>query len=224
VVVHTWPDRRVTVESVLPRRSAIVRASAGAASHSQVLAANLDVAAVVEPLDPAPDTGRIERLLALAFESGARPALILTKADLVGRPDAVAAQLAAAAPDAPVHLVSTRTGAGVADLRRYVRPGLTLGLLGPSGAGKSSLVNALAGAVVMPTQALRADGRGRHTTTFGALVPLPDGGVVIDAPGVRAVGLIGAVEDHRRQERLAAEARGSWRWASKQEKRSRARP
>jgi ribosome biogenesis GTPase len=148
VVVHTWPDRRLTVESVLPRRSAVVRSTAGAASHGQVLAANLDVAAVVEPLDPAPDPGRIERLLVLAHESGARPAVILTKADLVRRPDAVAAQLAAAAPGVPVHAVSARTGDGVARLRQYLEHGRTLGLLGPSGAGKSSLANALAGANV----------------------------------------------------------------------------
>ncbi|MGC9665760.1 ribosome small subunit-dependent GTPase A [Planosporangium sp. 12N6] len=282
VVVHTWPDRRVTVESVLPRRSAVVRASAGAASHGQVLAANLDVAAVVEPLDPEPDPGRVERLLALAFESGARPALVLTKADLVRHPRAVAAQLAEAAPTVPVHVVSARTGAGVAGLRRYLAHGRTLGLLGPSGAGKSSLVNALAGTTVMTTQALRADGRGRHTTTVRTLIPLPGGGVVIDTPGVRAVGLLGAeegleqafadvadlaagcrfgdcrhgaepgcavraaieagtlpsrrlaswrrlereqaAENRRRRDRLASEARASWAWASKQEKRSRARP
>jgi ribosome biogenesis GTPase len=194
VVVHTWPDRRVTVESVLPRRTAVVRASAGAASHGQVLAANIDVAAVVEPLDPAPDTGRIERLLALAFESGAKPVVILTKADLVADPAAVAAQLAEAAPAVPVHWISARTGDGVADLRRYITRGRTLGLLGPSGSGKSSLVNALAGTTVMTTQALRADGRGRHTTTFRTLVPLPEGGVVLDTPGIRAVGLI-SVDD-----------------------------
>jgi ribosome biogenesis GTPase / thiamine phosphate phosphatase len=194
IVAHTWPDRRVTVECVLPRRTAIVRASAGAASHAQVLAANLDVAAVVEPLDPAPDNGRIERLLALAFESGARPVVILTKADLVPGPAALAAQLATVAPDVPVHWVSARTGQGVPDLREYLGRGRTLGLLGPSGAGKSSLVNALAGATVMTTQALRADGRGRHTTTFRTLVPLPDGGVVVDTPGIRAVGLIAADE------------------------------
>jgi ribosome biogenesis GTPase len=194
VVTHTWPDRRVTIETVLPRRSAVVRASAGAASHAQVLAANLDVAAVVEPLDPAPDSGRIERLLALAFESGAQPVLILTKSDRVRRPAAVAAQVADVAPDVPVHWVSARTGDGLADLRCYLTRGRTLGLLGPSGAGKSSLVNALAGATVMTTQALRADGRGRHTTTFRTLVPLPGGGVLLDTPGVRAVGLIAADE------------------------------
>jgi ribosome biogenesis GTPase len=181
----------VTVESVLPRRSALVRASAGVASHGQVLAANLDVAAVVEPLDPAPDAGRIGRLLALAVESGARPVLILTKADAVRRPDAIAARLGAAAPDVPVHLVSARTGDGVVELRQYVAHGRTLGLLGRSGAGKSSLVDALAGTTVMTTQALRADGRGPHTTTSRTLIPLPGGGVVIDTPGVRAVAAIG---------------------------------
>ncbi|GII21688.1 ribosome small subunit-dependent GTPase A [Planosporangium mesophilum] len=191
VVVHTWPDRRLTVESVLPRRTAVVRASAGAASHAQVLAANLDVAAVVEPLDPEPDPGRMERLLALAYSSGARPIVIATKADLVPRPDDVVAQLAAVAPGVPVHAVSARTGDGVAQLRSYLPEGGTLGLLGPSGAGKSSLVNALAGTTVLTTQALRADGRGRHTTTFRTLIPLPGGGVVIDTPGIRAVGMIG---------------------------------
>jgi ribosome biogenesis GTPase len=282
VVVHTWPDRRVTIETVLPRRTAVVRASADAASHGQVLAANIDVAAVVEPLDPDPDPGRLERLLALAHESGAKPAVILTKADRVANPAAVASLLAAAAPDVPVHWVSARTGDGLADLAPYLRPGQTLGLLGPSGAGKSSLVNALVGASVLTTQALRADGRGRHTTTFRTLVPLPAGGVVLDTPGVRAVGLLSAAtgldrafadvaelaarcrfgdcvhgaepgcavqdaietgllpvrrltswrklhreqaaESTRRQDRLAAEAGTKWAWASKRERRSRARP
>ena len=192
VVLHTWPDRRVTIETVLPRRTSVVRASSDAASHGQVLAANVDVAAVVEPLEPAPDTGRLERLLALAFESGAQPAVILTKADRVANPAAVAAQLADVAPDVPVHWVSARTGDGIDDLLPYLKRGRTLGLLGPSGAGKSSLVNALAGTTVMSTQALRGDGRGRHTTTFRTLVPLPGGGVVLDTPGVRAVGLLSA--------------------------------
>jgi ribosome biogenesis GTPase len=194
VVVHTWPDRRVTVESVLPRRGCVVRAGAGTASQGGVFAANLDAAAVVEPLDPVPDVGRIERLLALTVDSGARPVVILTKADLVRRPDAIAAWLAAAVPDVPVHLVNARTGDGVADLRRYVEHGRTLGLLGLSGAGKSSLVNALAGTTVVNTHALCADGRGRHTTTFCALTPLPGGGVVIDTPGVPVAGLAGIDE------------------------------
>jgi len=192
VVVRTWPDECQTIETVLPRRTAIVRATAGKESLGQVLAANVDVAAVVEPMHPAPDLGRIERLLALAWESGAQPLLVLTKADLVSRPQAVARQIGRAAPDVETVAVSARTGRGLDAIRPLVVKGRTLGLLGSSGAGKSSLVNALAGAIVMTTQALRADGRGRHTTPYRALVPLPDGGAVLDTPGVRGVGLFDA--------------------------------
>jgi len=192
VVVRSWPDHCLTIEAVLPRRTAIVRATAGKESLGQVLAANVDVAAVVEPMHPEPDLGRIERLLALAWESGATPLLVLTKADLAAQPLAVARQIARAAPDTAVHAVSARTGQGLDALRPLVAWGRTLGLLGASGAGKSSLVNALAGATVMTTQALRADGRGRHTTAYRALVPLPGGGAVLDTLGVRGVGLFDA--------------------------------
>ncbi|RKN50671.1 ribosome small subunit-dependent GTPase A [Micromonospora endolithica] len=191
VLVGTWPDGRVTVEAVLPRRTALIRRTAGKDASGQVLAANLDAAAVVEPVHPEPDVGRIERLLSLAHESGARPLVVLTKSDLAADPDAIARQVAAVAPGVPVLPVSAEHGTGLDPLRAEVAPGRTLGLLGPSGAGKSSLVNALAGAVVMPTQAIRrSDGKGRHTTTFRALVAVPGGGAVLDTPGVRAVGLL----------------------------------
>ncbi|MGN9775757.1 ribosome small subunit-dependent GTPase A [Micromonospora sp. H33] len=191
VLLATWPDRNVTVEAVLPRRTALIRRTAGKDASGQVLAANLTAAAVVEPVHPEPDIGRIERLLALAHESGARPLVVLTKADLAPDPAALARQIAAVAPGAPVLPVSAERGDGLDPLRAEVAPGRTLGLLGPSGAGKSSLVNALAGAVVMPTQAIRrVDGKGRHTTTWRALVPVPGGGAVLDTPGVRAVGLL----------------------------------
>ena len=190
VAVRTWPDRRSTVEAVLPRRTQVVRASADRTSRGQVLAANLDVAAVVEPLDPAPDLGRVERMLALALESGARPVVLLTKADRLARPGPVAAQVAGVVAGTEVVVVSARTGTGLERVRQLVTSGITLGLLGPSGAGKSTLVNALAGATVMVTQPIRrADGRGRHTTAYRALVPLPGGGAVLDTPGLRAVGL-----------------------------------
>jgi ribosome biogenesis GTPase len=192
VAVRTWPDRRLTMEAVLPRRTAIVRASAGEESFGQVLAANVDAVAVVEPMDPSPDLARIERLLALAWESGARPLVVLTKADLAANATAVAEQVAEAAAGAEVFAASARTGKGLKPLRPFIAYGQTLGLLGPSGAGKSSLVNALAGTTVMGTQALRADGRGRHTTTHRALIPLPGGGAVLDTPGVRQVGLFDA--------------------------------
>ncbi|MBX7266046.1 ribosome small subunit-dependent GTPase A [Micromonospora sp. Llam7] len=191
VLLCTWPDARVTVEAVLPRRSALIRRTAGKDASGQLLAANLDTAAVVEAVHPAPDAARIERLLSLVHESGARPLVVLTKTDLAADPAAIARQLAAVAPGVPVLPVSAERGTGLDPLRAEVGPGRTLGLLGPSGAGKSSLVNALAGAVVMPTQAIRrVDGKGRHTTTWRSLVLLPGGGAVLDTPGVRAVGLL----------------------------------
>jgi ribosome biogenesis GTPase len=191
VLLRTWPDGPVTIESVLPRRTALVRRTAGKDASGQVLAANLDAAAVVEPVHPEPDVARVERLLSLAHESGAEPLVVLTKADLAADPAAIARQLAEVAPGVPVLSVSAERGMGLEPLRARVAPGRTLALLGPSGAGKSSLVNALAGAAVMPTQAIRrVDGKGRHTTTWRALVPVPGGGAVLDTPGVRAVGLL----------------------------------
>jgi ribosome biogenesis GTPase len=189
VVVRTWPDDRLTVEAVLPRRTSVVRAGAGRDSLGQVLAANLDTAAVVEPIDPSPDPGRVERLLSLVWESGARPILLLTKADRVPDPQAVAAEFASVAPGVPSHLLDGRDPDTVAALHRYLAPGATLGLFGPSGAGKSTLVNTLTGASVMSIRALRADGKGRHTTTHRALHPIPGGGTVLDTPGLRSVGL-----------------------------------
>ncbi|GIH18277.1 ribosome small subunit-dependent GTPase A [Rugosimonospora africana] len=190
VVVRTWPDQRTTIEAVLPRRTRILRATAGRESKGQVLAANLDVAAVVEPMAPAPDLAQIERLLALAIASGAEPLVILTKADLVTRPGPVARQIAGLTGGVDVVTVSARRGTGLDRLRPLVTAGRTLGLLGPSGSGKSTMVNALAGASVMATREIRrADGRGRHTTTYRALIPLPGGGAILDTPGVRAVGM-----------------------------------
>jgi ribosome biogenesis GTPase len=190
VVLRTWPDGRATVESVLPRRTAIVRGSAGAEALGQVLVANVDVVAVVAPVDPEPDLGMVERLLALAFESGADPIVVLTKVDLSARPELLVADVARVAPGVAIHGISATQGTGIDGLRTLVGPGRTLGLIGGSGSGKSTLVNALAGATVMPTQAIRrVDGRGRHTTTHRALVPLHGGGSVVDTPGIRSVAL-----------------------------------
>lgn len=191
VVLREWPDGRVTAEAVLPRRTAIVRRTSDKDSSGQVLAANVDYAAVVEPMDPAPELGRIERLLALAWESGAPPLVLLTKADAVADPATVVEQAAEVAPGVRVLAVSAQRGDGLDAVRPLVASGRTLALLGPSGAGKSTLVNALAGATVMGTQTIRrADGKGRHTTTYRALVPIPGGGAVLDTPGIRAVGLL----------------------------------
>lgn len=194
VVVRDWPDHRHTVDQVIPRTSVLVRATAGKQSHGQVLCANADYVAVVVALHPEPPVTRVERLLSLAWESGATPLVVLTKTDLVADAEFVAEDIAAAAPGVEVVCTSTVTGLGLDTLRGLGRGGRTTALVGASGHGKSSLVNALAGAEVLGTREIRQDGRGRHTSVRRELVLLPGGGAVIDTPGLRGVGMLGTIE------------------------------
>ncbi|MFC4049728.1 ribosome small subunit-dependent GTPase A [Actinomadura syzygii] len=204
------PDGRAAVAVVLPRRTAIVRSSASRDSRGQVLAANVDTVAVAVPLTARAAPGRIERLVALAFESGARPVVVLTKADQVPGTAGFEADAAAAAPGVDVVACSAATGDGV-DAVRAVLAG-TVVLVGPSGAGKSTLGNALLGADLLATGDVReSDGKGRHTTVRRELLPLPGGGVLIDTPGLRGVGLVEASDGLERAfadvEELAAGCR-----------------
>ena len=193
VLVDDLAPGAPTLTAVLRRRSAVVRASVTpGTSHGQVLAVNVDHVLVVEPAQPQPDLSRVERLLALAWESGATPLVVLTKADLASDADDWLVELAAAAPGVQVHGVSAVTGAGLGELAGRLAPRTTVVLLGPSGAGKSTLTNALAGVAHMATRELRADGRGRHTTVHRELLTLPSGVLLIDTPGLRAVGLVDA--------------------------------
>jgi ribosome biogenesis GTPase len=178
------------VDDVLPRRTAITRATVTpGSSYRQVLAANIDLVAVAEPFDRAPKLSRVERLLALAWESGATPIVVATKVDLAG--DFASGwldQLASAAPG--VQVVGTSAAADqVHELSDLLTSGVTAVILGPSGVGKSSLVNALVGRAAMVTQAVRDDHRGRHTTVHRELVELANGALVIDTPGLRSLGL-----------------------------------
>jgi ribosome biogenesis GTPase len=178
----------------LARRGSLTRRAAGRRSDAQVLAAGVDVALITLALPGPPRLGRLERLLALAWDGGVLPVVVLTKADLSAadaRRDAVAAA-SAGAPGALVIALSARTGEGVAELRSLLGPGRTAVLLGSSGSGKSTLLNTLAGRQLARTEEVRAvDGKGRHTTTARELVVLPGGGVVIDTPGLRAIGMHG---------------------------------
>ncbi|AZP21163.1 ribosome small subunit-dependent GTPase A [Streptomyces aquilus] len=183
------------VRTYLPRRTAFVRSTSSKRSEGQILAANVDHAIVAVSLAVELDLGRIERFLALAWESGAQPVVVLTKADLV--PDAVTLahlvqDVETTAPGVPVLTVSAVDGDGL-DVLTAVISGGTSVLLGQSGAGKSTLANALIGSDVMEVQAARdVDGKGRHTTTTRNLLALPGGGVLIDTPGLRGVGLFDA--------------------------------
>ncbi|MCQ9178040.1 ribosome small subunit-dependent GTPase A [Streptomyces sp. IBSBF 2953] len=180
------------VRALLPRRTAFVRSTSSKRSEGQILAANVDHAVVAISLAVELDLGRVERFLALAWESGARPVVVLTKDDLVPDPVALSylvEDVVASAPGVPVLTVCAREGKGVEELAALIGRGTSV-LLGASGAGKSTLANALVGDDVMDVQATRdMDGKGRHTTTTRNLLPLPGGGVLIDTPGLRGVGL-----------------------------------
>ncbi|WP_399141289.1 ribosome small subunit-dependent GTPase A [Streptomyces sp. NBUA17] len=180
------------VRTCLPRRTAFVRSTSSKRSEGQILAANVDHAIVAVSLAADPDLARIERFLALAWESGAQPLVVLTKADLVPDPVTLShlvQDVETAAPGVQVLSVSAEQGKGLDVLAATVAGGTAV-LLGQSGAGKSTLANALLGADVMDVRAIRdVDGKGRHTTTTRNLLVLPGGGVLIDTPGLRGVGL-----------------------------------
>lgn len=184
------PDAGLVVQAVLPRRSAITRrAPTDKARPIQVLAANVDVAFLVTSLNRDFNLRRIERYLAVAWESGALPVVLLSKADLADDPDGMAFAAETVAPGVEVIPASCVTGAGIDLIRRHLGPGRSVVFLGSSGVGKSSLVNALAGEQLVATAAIREDdARGRHTTTRRQLVALGDG-LVIDTPGLRELAL-----------------------------------
>ena len=178
----------------LPRRTELVRGAAGKAAARQVLAANVDLVFVLVSLAAPPSAGRLDRLLTVAWDSGARPVVVLTKADLAeGTAAAERDEVAETAGPAPVLLTSTVDGRGLAELRAMVGRGTTAALLGVSGAGKSSLRNAL-GAAPGPVAPVGRTGKGRHTTTARELVGLPGGGLLLDTPGLRGVQLWAADE------------------------------
>jgi ribosome biogenesis GTPase len=193
VVVTGPPDHESPGHIVYlqPRRTAFVRRSADV-DRPQVLAANIDEVWIVVPADAPLSPPRLERTLVLAWESGSEPVLVLTKADLAGRPALHDARrvMEGVGPGVPVVAVSSVTGKGMDTLTARVGPGRTAALLGSSGAGKSSLVNAMVGAEVAAVGEVRdTDRKGRHTTSWRELVVLPAGGALIDTPGLRGVGM-----------------------------------
>jgi ribosome biogenesis GTPase / thiamine phosphate phosphatase len=178
---------------LLPRRSLFKRGAAGEHYKQQPIAANIDVVLVVTGLDGDFNPRRIERYLVLVMSSGAQPVVVLTKADRCEEVDALRARLAEIeGGGVPVHAVNAKDAASVAELHRYLGPGSTAVLVGSSGAGKSTLTNTLLGIERMKTGAVRGtDSRGRHTTTHRSLIPLPQGGCLIDTPGMRELKLTG---------------------------------
>jgi ribosome biogenesis GTPase len=179
------PDTAI-VHGLLPRRTAIRRLNPGRRTEAQVVAANVDVGLIVTSMNQEFEPRRIERYLAAVWESGARPAIVLSKADLADDPDGYRIQAEAVAPSVPILPISAVTGAGVESVRALLARGQTVVAIGSSGVGKSTLVNALAGRELMAVREVRLDDdRGRHTTRRRQLMVLPDGSLILDTPGMR---------------------------------------
>jgi len=179
------------IEAILPRSSSFTRKDPGETTGEQVLAANVDIVFVVHALAKEPNLRRLERELVLAWESGARPIVLLTKADLCEEDLAgVVSQVGSASPGVDIYVTSSVTGSGVDDISELIGSGVTATMLGASGVGKSTLINRLVGSEVQATKEVReVDGKGRHTTVAREMVPLPGGGILIDTPGMRALAL-----------------------------------
>lgn len=178
------------IHAVLPRMSVLARKSSGRKFEGQAIAANVDIIFVVIGLDHNFNLNRMERYLAAASGTAARPVVLLSKSDLVPDPDDAARSAADRAEGAEVLAVSIRTGSGMDRLNELLATGVTACFIGSSGVGKSSIINRLAGRELLRTAEVREeDSRGRHTTTHRELFVLPSGGIVVDTPGMRELGL-----------------------------------
>ena len=187
------PSSDAVVHGILPRTSAIVRRAAKRSVEAQVVAANVDTALLVMSLNRDFNPRRLERYLAMIGEAGARPVVLLNKIDLCDDLDATRACVEAVVSDTPVHPICAIDGAGMHALDGYLGPGLTAAVIGSSGVGKSTLINRLVGTPVQLVRSIReSDDRGRHTTTSRHLIELPGGGVLVDTPGMRELGLFEA--------------------------------
>lgn len=189
------PEQVCLIDSVLERRTVFTRGAAGRAAQGQVIAANVDVVLVVCGLDADFSLRRLERYLARVWASGAQPVIVLSKVDLCG--DAVAKVERVEQRNPGVLTLATcaleQGQQGLEPLAQLVRPGVTVAVVGSSGAGKSTLINALSGEPQLATGEVRAsDGRGQHTTTHRQLIVLPEGGLLIDTPGMRELQLLDA--------------------------------
>lgn len=183
-------EGRATIHGILPRKSKFSRKIAGDTTEEQIIATNVDTVFLVNALNKDFNLRRIERYLTMAWESGANPVIILSKADLCDDIEEQVRQVESVAFGVPIHVLSAAKGIGLEDIKPYLQNGKTVALLGSSGVGKSTIINYLSGKEILKVQEIREDDdKGKHTTTHRELVILPDGGCIIDTPGMRELQL-----------------------------------
>ena len=189
-VVADWPDdeSNAVIHTLFPRKSCFMRKAAGKDKQEQVVAANIDTVFICMSLNNDFNIRRIERYLAVAFDSGATPVVVLTKADLCDDIESKLLEISTVAAGVDILVVSSLKG-DYKEVLKYVENGKTIAFIGSSGVGKSTLINKLIGSDIIATGGLRNDDKGRHTTTHRQLITLENGAFLIDTPGMRELGM-----------------------------------